>query len=74
MSIGYTLICDLAHVFRAFFFAFLGPGSFGPNLFPPVVSLPLLLFLFFGAELKACVCLFADSSAGLDGRAAPNPV
>ena len=37
-------------------------------------SLPLLLFLFFGAELKACVCLFADSSAGLDGRAAPNPV
>ena len=70
MSIGYTLIYDLAHIFRAFFL-FRAPGTFRPNLFPPEVS--LLLFLFWPGP-KACVGLFAYSSAGLDGRAAPNPV
>ena len=55
MSIGYTLICDLAHVFRAFFFLlFWVPGSFGPTLFPPEVSLLLPFFLFWPG-LKACV-------------------
>lgn len=53
MSIGYTLICDLTHVFRAFFLLFWVPGSFGPTLFPPEVSLLLPFFLFWPG-LKAC--------------------
>ena len=69
-----ALVTDrTARVFRAFFLLFWVPGSFGPTLFPPEVSLLLPFFLFWPG-LKACVGLFAYSSAGLDGRAAPNPV
>lgn len=52
MSIGYTLICDLAHVFRAFFFCFSG----GLVLLDPLCSRLKFLFCFcfscFGLGLR----------------------